>query len=370
MSSYMASRMASQKANSLLTPLLSDDESSTASGSSEGGSSQSSKVETVKQTPMQKLKSLVVYVGLAGGAAASVGAMALSPAVAIFVMGGLCIANVPYSAIKERQIGKIPSLRSLNNKLREDANHLSDEVDNLAEEIDLLEPEADRAAAVEEELRGIADRQEVNVNKLVQLVKDNEVILAQMRANLRQRIVQDMITIVVKSDKDNDQTIDRSEAKTLALRIRLTLQEYGVEFDDQKFLKVIGEDSSVQGVIAIVQKLLPSEPTAGGEEEELYDSDEEDSDEEEDLYDMFHMCGDNMRGSVSGARGSVDGSGSGLSLMTCDRRKSERRKSEVIMRRQSVAPRRESPRKKPALQHISEESDESDDESFDSDTSY
>lgn len=91
------------------------------------------------------------------------------------------INSVPYSAIKERQIGKIPSLRSLNNKLREDANHLSDEVDNLAEEIDLLEPEADRAAAVEEELRGIADRQEVNVNKLVQLVKDNEVILAQMR---------------------------------------------------------------------------------------------------------------------------------------------------------------------------------------------
>ena len=38
-----------------------------------------------------------------------------------------------------------------------------------------------RAAAVEEELRGIAERQEVNVNKLVELVKENGEILAKMR---------------------------------------------------------------------------------------------------------------------------------------------------------------------------------------------
>lgn len=39
----------------------------------------------------------------------------------------------------------------------------------------------DRAKAVEEELRGIADRQQVNVNKLVELVKENEEMLAKMQ---------------------------------------------------------------------------------------------------------------------------------------------------------------------------------------------
>ena len=34
---------------------------------------------------------------------------------------------------------------------------------------------------MEEELRGIAERQEVNVNKLVELVKENGEILAKMR---------------------------------------------------------------------------------------------------------------------------------------------------------------------------------------------
>ena len=112
----------------------------------------------------------------------------------------------------------------------------------------------------------------------------------------------------------------------MALRIRLTLQEYGVEFDDQKFLKVIGNDSSVQGVISILQKLLPSDKPAeeeeSGSESEYSGSSDEDSDEDDDIYDMFYMTNDNTRGSVVGARSTFEGSSSsGVSLMTCDKKK-------------------------------------------------
>ena len=56
-SSYMAQRAASKKAEGMLAPLLeSDDEYSTGS---DDDSDASTKVETVKQTPFQKLKSLV-----------------------------------------------------------------------------------------------------------------------------------------------------------------------------------------------------------------------------------------------------------------------------------------------------------------------
>ena len=41
-----------------------------------------------------------------------------------------------------------------------------------------------RAAAVEEELRQIADEQHTNVNKLVDLVKENEIILDVMRVSV------------------------------------------------------------------------------------------------------------------------------------------------------------------------------------------
>jgi len=182
---------------------------------------------------------------------------------------------------------------------------------------------------VEEELRGIADKQSINVNKLVELVKENETILAQMRDNLRQRIVQDIISIVMKSDRDNDMTIDRNEAKTLALRIRLSLQEYGVVFDSEKFLKAIGGDTTVQAIIAIVQKLMPSDK----EEKDDDESDDSDSDEDE-MYDMFYMAEDDVKGSmVQGMVGARSSEGSGpVSLMTCDKKKHGRRKSHASPR--------------------------------------
>lgn len=85
---------------------------------------------------------------------------------------------------KERELKKIPTLRSMNNKLREDANQLEENVDELSSEIDILEPEADRAAKVEGQLRGIADKQQVNVDKLVELVKENENVLVEMRVSM------------------------------------------------------------------------------------------------------------------------------------------------------------------------------------------
>lgn len=98
-------------------PLLeSDDEDSSVDSD---GSDASEEEETVKKSPMQKLKTLVgelyrrhgcamhhypflnliclfprvVYGVLGCGVVASAGAMVLAPVIAIFVMGGICIAK-------------------------------------------------------------------------------------------------------------------------------------------------------------------------------------------------------------------------------------------------------------------------------------
>jgi hypothetical protein len=201
---------------------------------------------------------------------------------------------------------------------------------------------------VEEELRSIADKQQVNVNKLVDLVKENDAILVQMRVswhlivcwlyciakiprsimisrtdcyasiltqtNLRQRIVQDVIKIVVSSDKDNDQSIDRSEAKTLALKIRLQLQEYAVEFDSEKFFKVVEANPTVNGVINIVQKLMPKEDREGEED------DESTSDDEDDIHDMFYIVDD------KGDTGELNKESSGLRRTSLMMTKNESRR--------------------------------------------
>jgi hypothetical protein len=129
------------------------------------------------------LPSISVNVCLLGGAGGSAAAMILAPTIMVFVAGGICIANVPYAMYKESELKKIPTLRSMNNKLREDANRLEESVDELSSEIDILEPEADRAAKVEGQLRDIAGKQHANVDKLVELVKENENVLVEMRVS-------------------------------------------------------------------------------------------------------------------------------------------------------------------------------------------
>lgn len=187
MERYVSSRLAAKAADDMLSPLIPDDDGSEEDSDVE--SVESFKLDTIKPTPTQVLKSLIVYLVLSAGIASSVAAMVYAPVVITYIMGGVCIANVPYSIIKERKLSKMPTLRAMNNKLREEANSLKKEVDVLAEEIDALKPEANRAASMEEELRGIAEKQSYNVNGLIELVKENESILVQMRVSPSSTIV-------------------------------------------------------------------------------------------------------------------------------------------------------------------------------------
>mmetsp|Transcript_31782 Transcript_31782/g.57527 ORF Transcript_31782/g.57527 Transcript_31782/m.57527 type:complete len:381 (+) Transcript_31782:25-1167(+) len=328
------------KAEGMLAPLLEVDESSSVSSdesSQYSGTSTASSIKVeVKQTATEMLKTAAVCLALAIGTAAAAGSMILSPAIAVFVMAGISIVNVPYSAYKEIRIIKLPALRSLNNKLREDAHHLEESVDALSEEIGYLQPEAERAATVEQDLRDISAEQHVNVDKIVDLVRENELIVWEMRDNLRQRIVQDVLKIVMMSDKNNDGRFCRVETKMLVLKISLQLQEYGVEFDEGKFYKVMSVDPSVERAIKIVKRLIP----ALNEDGDSDDSDGED--EDEDTYDMFHIAPNNSLSNV-GRRGSTEAEGPGkLSLsITKQAPVPPRRKSRLST---LISPLEESPR--------------------------
>lgn len=340
----------------MLQPLLGDDAVSLSSDDDDersdysGYSSDSSVSVKVKPTGMQMLKTVVVGLGLIVATASSGVAVIAYQSVAMFVAAGICVANIPYAAYKEYRIVKLPALRSLNNQLRDDANELEYEVDELTKAIDSLKPEADRAAAVEQELKEIADIQNCNVNKFVDLVKENKLIVNQMKDNLRHRIVQDIIQIVVMSDKNNDGRFCKVETKMLVLKIALQLQQYNVKLDERKFYKVMSGDPTVQQTISIVKGLIP----ALNQNEDDSNSDEED--EEHEAYDMFHMAGDEEQSLgismslASGGSGGTSHQESGglnpLNLSLSIPKHQGRRKSQVVRASVVSAPVQEPAREK------------------------
>ena len=65
---------------------------------------------------------------------------------------------------------------------------------------------------------------------------------------MRDRVIQDVVSIVVSSDKNRDGRFSKVETKMLVLRIRLQLQEYGVEFDENKFYKFMSKSEQLPSV--------------------------------------------------------------------------------------------------------------------------
>ncbi|KAL3785592.1 hypothetical protein ACHAWO_006173 [Cyclotella atomus] len=245
-------------------------------------------VEFEKQGPIAKLKTTAIYGILCAGVAVSVLAFVLAPQTLTFVAGAICVANTDITGLNNtsRPCQTFASaLRSLNNKLRRDANRLSDEVDALSDEVDALKPEAERAKEVEENLNGITAAQNINVDRLVELVRENGVIIEAMKDNLRKRVVQDIIKIVIDSDKDNDMRISKVESKMMLLKIRIQLQEYGVDFDEAKFYKVLSVNPCVSRIISLIRKLVPNLEF----ESERPSDDESTVDEESDIQAVAEM---------------------------------------------------------------------------------
>ena len=123
------------------------------------------------------------------------------------------------------------------------------------------------------------------------------------------KVIQDVIAIVVRTDRDNDQKINRVEARLLALKITVKLEVYGIAFDEDKFLQAVSLNPTLHGVISVVKKLLPND-----EQGEPFNQETEELDED-DIYDMFYMSKEDQkrRGSVLAVRATFAG-GRNLSL--------------------------------------------------------
>ena len=86
------------------------------------------------------------------------------------------------------------------NSLRGEANKLAEQVDVLASAVSDLQSEVDLMQTLEQQLHEIANRQGVNVREIVQLVRENEEILAKQRTNLKVSSITCPCFILLKSN--------------------------------------------------------------------------------------------------------------------------------------------------------------------------
>lgn len=203
----------------------------------------------VTETPVP----LVDIAALIGFCVASF-AMVSSGAVLVDINGGMILLFSPYVVVQKRILKKLGTFRSLHNSLRNKVNELMVQNDKLTKEINRLEGSVTELEQVEKELSLIANTE--NVDRLVYVVAETKRINEKMKKNTQAKIVQQLITTVLRTDRDLDLKIGPRELRNLMIRLD---NQNGFEFHKDRFMDALGgnpdESVPVEKIMAVIRNL-------------------------------------------------------------------------------------------------------------------
>mmetsp|Transcript_3287 Transcript_3287/g.5165 ORF Transcript_3287/g.5165 Transcript_3287/m.5165 type:complete len:233 (-) Transcript_3287:302-1000(-) len=187
--------------------------------------------------------------------------------------GAAGVGPAGYVIVQNKKLSESQSVREVNNELRAETNKLAQENAKLKQSVNMLEQSVARLKKVEEGLGAMAEQQGSDVNKLTELVKENQKTIDEMKRLMRGKVSQFIISTVLKSD-DGDFRLDEKEVNTLCLRLN---NIEGVTFKEEAMRQLIKEQNgSLLAVMSVVRGLLS--PNAEGPQIFIFDIDDDEDD--------------------------------------------------------------------------------------------
>ena len=160
----------------------------------------------------------------------------------------------PYAFFQQRRLTDVIALQETHNALSAEIDRLASENDRLHNAVADLSKTVDRLEDCEQALDTITSMQGQSIKALEEQVQDNREILSQMESNLKANVLQNLLQLVIRSDKDGDSMIDEREIESLIKRIEKT---QGVLVRKDRFIHVIQEGGgSLQCIMDIIKNLM------------------------------------------------------------------------------------------------------------------
>mmetsp|Transcript_2526 Transcript_2526/g.3830 ORF Transcript_2526/g.3830 Transcript_2526/m.3830 type:complete len:271 (+) Transcript_2526:322-1134(+) len=171
-----------------------------------------------------------------------------------YVSGGVTSVMAPYAAYQQTKLTDIAALKETEEALRKEVDQLAEENNRLHKNVEELGETVKKLENVEEALDTITQTQNQNIEIYAKQVEENREILNQMQSNLRATVLQNLLSVIIKSDTDGDFSIDESEMDDLIKRLR---NIGGVEINEEKFREAIMKGGgNLNAVIDVAKKLL------------------------------------------------------------------------------------------------------------------
>jgi len=210
-------------------------------------------------TPMEMFAGLIATASVGTAAAA----MVLNPANIVFAAGGLSCAIGPYAYWQQRRLTDVVALQETHKALAEQVERLGKENMRLHETVVDLSETVDRLEDVEQALDVITQTQGQSIEAFEEQVADNREILNKMQSNLKANVLQNLLQVVIRSDKDENMNIEEHEIGDLIDRIKGI---NGVEVNESRFTDAItSSGGSLQCVMDIIRNLMDDNVSEGDE---------------------------------------------------------------------------------------------------------
>ena len=153
--------------------------------------------------------------------------------------------------LQQRKLKNFGTIRRQNNELRRQVHYLRQERERLHRNMDRLDEHVAELNHIPHELHRISQNQ--NVDRLLAIVEEQAELQDKIRMRINQQIMQQILTIVVREDRDQNWTLRPTEIEKIIVRVGMV---EGIEFDDKLFRGTLEENPSVSTVFKILRCLI------------------------------------------------------------------------------------------------------------------
>ena len=153
--------------------------------------------------------------------------------------------------VQRLKVRRLGTLKHQNNEIRRQVHYMRQERERLHRSLDRLDEQVADLQSVPQELHKLTKNR--NVDRLIEIIHEQKILQEKMRGKINQQVMQQIMSLVVRVDRDQNWTLRPTEIE--ALIVRLGLVE-NIEFDEQRFRQMLTHDPSVSSIMQIIRSLL------------------------------------------------------------------------------------------------------------------
>ena len=172
----------------------------------------------------------------------------------IIVIVGAILSSVigPYCYYQQTKLTDIRTLQETKTAITEEVNQLTVLNQRLIQNITNLTTSVDRLEEIEQALNVLTNTQGQSIDAFQKQVTENQQILSQMKKNVQANVLQNLLSVVLRSDTNQDLVMNETEITTLIRRLQNIA---GVQVHEVKFRNAI-QNQSISSIMTIIQNLL------------------------------------------------------------------------------------------------------------------